>query len=259
MIDLDGRNRGPAAFERHVHRRAELIDVDDANARNARHFGIHVARNGDVDQTERAARTRLHRRRHVRRRQDEVRRAGRRDDDVRALERVQQRREFDGLADAQASDHLRARSCVRLTTMSFFGAFEFEPLAPPSAPSCRRRSARPSCRCRVPTCSLATATAAVAMLTEASADGGLRARRLARVERFAEEPVQRRAERARLLGAIVRFLDLSEDLGFADQHRVQPGGDVQEMVHGVAAEQRVEIRLDVVRRRRRAGSSPGTA
>jgi hypothetical protein len=39
---------------------------------------------------------------------------------------------------------------------------------------------------------------------------------------------------------------LPEDLGFADQHRVEAGANPEEMPDGLMTQQRIEIRFDVV-------------
>ena len=44
----------------------------------------------------------------------------------------------------------------------------------------------------------------------------------------------------------VRILDLPENFGFADEHRIEAGADAEEMLDRLTAEQRVEIRFDVV-------------
>ena len=77
------------------------------------------------------------------------------------------------------------------------------------------------------------------------ADPGLRTRHLPGSDREAEEIVQDRAERARLLGLDVCLFDLAENLRFADEHRVEARAHAEEMVDGLAAEERVQVRVHV--------------
>ena len=74
------------------------------------------------------------------------------------------------------------------------------------------------------------------------ADRGLGADPLAGGERLAEEPVHDRAggplDERELVGA----LDLALDLGLADDHRVEPGRDAEQVARGVVVAKRVEVR-----------------
>ncbi len=78
------------------------------------------------------------------------------------------------------------------------------------------------------------------------ADRRARPRGLSRVERFAEQAVQRLAERSGALRGGVRVLDLAEYFGFADQHRIQAGRDAEEMFDRLRAQMRVKIRFEIV-------------
>ena len=80
-------------------------------------------------------------------------------------------------------------------------------------------------------------------------DPGLRAGALAGPERGAEDPVEDRAGRALDQGELVGALDLALDLGLADDHRVESGGDPEEVLGGLGAAQRVEVADEVGRLR----------
>ncbi len=67
----------------------------------------------------------------------------------------------------------------------------------------------------------------------ALADPGLGADPLAGGERAAEEPVEDRAGRALDQRELVGALDLALDLGLAEDHRVEPGGDPEEVAGGL--------------------------
>jgi len=73
-----------------------------------------------------------------------------------------------------------------------------------------------------------------------------RARFLAGLECLPEERVQRLPERARFLRLDVGVFDLAEDLGLADQHRIEAGRDPEQVVGRLRAEQRVHVRRHVL-------------
>ena len=88
--------------------------------------------------------------------------------------------------------------------------------------------------------SAASCTATVEIDTFERAIAGLRAHALAGRERVAEQPVRDRAADALDQRHLVGALDLTLDLGLADDHRVEPGGDREQVLDGLAAAQRVE-------------------
>ena len=73
-------------------------------------------------------------------------------------------------------------------------------------------------------------------------DVGLGVRPLADPQRLLEQGVQGGADRAELLADAERVAGLAEDLRLADHHRVQPGGDVEEVGHGPVVVVDVEVR-----------------
>ena len=73
------------------------------------------------------------------------------------------------------------------------------------------------------------------------ADLGLLADAAAGGERAAEEAVEDRPGGALDQGQLVGAFDLALDLGLADDHRVEPGGDPEEVVGGLDAAARVEV------------------
>ena len=73
-----------------------------------------------------------------------------------------------------------------------------------------------------------------------ASERGLRAHPLAGAERVAEEPVRDRPRGALDERQLVRALHLPLDLGLADDHRVEPGRDREQVTHGVGAAERVE-------------------
>ena len=81
-----------------------------------------------------------------------------------------------------------------------------------------------------------------------AADPRLGARRLSGGQRLAKKLVQRATERLRVRRGDVRIFDLSEDLGFADQHRIETRADAEEMFDRSTPEMRVKIRFQIVTR-----------
>ena len=75
----------------------------------------------------------------------------------------------------------------------------------------------------------------------ALADRGLLAGAATGGERAAEEAVEDRPGRSLDQRQLVGALDLALDLGLADDHRVEPGGDPEEVADGLARAQRVEV------------------
>jgi len=66
-------------------------------------------------------------------------------------------------------------------------------------------------------------------------DGRVGAHMLCGLERLLENAVEHRAGRAARLRVRIRLLHLAEDLGLAEHLRVEPGGDLQQMLHRLAA------------------------
>ena len=50
----------------------------------------------------------------------------------------------------------------------------------------------------------------------------------------------------RLRGRDVRALDLRQDFGLADQHRIEACAHAEEMLYGLSPEPGVEVRFDIV-------------
>ena len=73
-------------------------------------------------------------------------------------------------------------------------------------------------------------------------DVGLGVRALADPQRLLEEHVERRADGAELLAEPQRLAGLAEDLALADDHRVEAGGDVEEVGDGAVVVVDVEVR-----------------
>ena len=84
-------------------------------------------------------------------------------------------------------------------------------------------------------CAGASSTATEGIETPALADPGLGAGPLAGRERAAEEAVEDRPGRALDERQLVGALDLALDLGLAEDHRVEPGGDPEEVARGLDA------------------------
>ncbi|MCY1236029.1 hypothetical protein D9M72_486650 [compost metagenome] len=74
------------------------------------------------------------------------------------------------------------------------------------------------------------------------ADLGLAAHFLGHREGALEQLVQVRPQRAGLAGRAHRVLELAQDLGFAQHHRIQPAGHAEGMAHGFGLRQRVQVR-----------------
>ena len=85
-----------------------------------------------------------------------------------------------------------------------------------------------------------------------AADRGLGADALADLDRVAEDPGERLTRRALRLGLLPRAADLAEDLALAEDHRVEPGGDAEEVAHRAV----VVVRVEVLGERPRAARRP---
>ena len=79
-------------------------------------------------------------------------------------------------------------------------------------------------------------------------DVGLGVRALAHPQRLLEEHVQSGADRAALLPEAQRVAGLAQDLALTDDHRVEAGGDVEEMGDRTVVVVHVEVRDDVLGR-----------
>ena len=79
-------------------------------------------------------------------------------------------------------------------------------------------------------------------------DGRLGAGPLARLERVAEQQVERRPGRALLLGHRPGAADLPQDLVLAEHGRLQPGGHREQVGHGGLVVLAVEVGLQVLGR-----------
>jgi hypothetical protein len=79
-----------------------------------------------------------------------------------------------------------------------------------------------------------------------AADLGLGADALGDGEGALEQRLERGGDGADLAGDGVGLLDLAEDLGLANDHGVERGGDAEEMADGFALAELVEVRLDGV-------------
>ena len=73
-------------------------------------------------------------------------------------------------------------------------------------------------------------------------DVGLGAGALADPQRLLEQHVERRADGAELLAEPQRVAGLAEDLALADGHRVEPGGDLEQVGDGAVVVVDVEVR-----------------
>jgi hypothetical protein len=81
----------------------------------------------------------------------------------------------------------------------------------------------------------------------ASAQLGLGADPFAGFERALEEAVENGAGGAVLVGETIGFADLAEDFGFAEEKRVEPGGDAEKMADGGAIVVMVKDAIENVR------------
>ena len=58
-----------------------------------------------------------------------------------------------------------------------------------------------------------------------------------------EQPLQPSAERTGAVGGLIGGLDLTENLRLAQHHRIQPGGDPQNMAHRLLVGMPVQVGL----------------
>ena len=197
---------------------------------------IDVARHGDVDQQQRPAAAALHHGRELVALDDVVRRRGRGQHDVGALQLRRQRVEADRLA-AEAlrepdravvvavGDEHRAHAPLGQRARGQLAGLAGADHDHAPAAQVAERLLRELHRDR-------------ADRDAAGADAGLGAHALAGGERLAEQAVHERARGALDQRQLVGALDLALDLGLADDHRVEPGGDPEQVarrVHRCAA------------------------
>ncbi len=86
----------------------------------------------------------------------------------------------------------------------------------------------------------------VADRRRAAADRGLAAGPLADAQGVAEEEVERGAHPTLVLGDLPRRAHLTEDLALAEDGRVEPGGDLEEVLRGGLVVLAVEVRVQLV-------------
>ena len=135
-----------------------------------------------------------------------------------------------------------ALACVRLrTTRSPTPrrgrvATASDAIAP--APTTTRAPARRA----APTCCSARVERDRDQRRRGAVDVGLGVGALGDAERLLERGVERRADRAELLAEAERLAGLAEDLALADDHRVEPGGDVEEVRDRAVVVVDVEVR-----------------
>ncbi len=211
-----------------------------------RNLRMHVARHRDVDDEQRLVRAPRHRFVDDLRGQNEVRRAGRGHHHVGGGEHVRKPREIDRVAETDFADYLMRIPRRAVRHDQILCAFGVEAL------------------CGGPSHLSGADDGGVAIEQRSEmrfgqidsggrnrgrlfADARLRARGFSGAHRFAEEAVQRFAERLCGLARGERILDLTQNLRLADEHRIQARADAQKMLDGLAAEQRVEVRLQIVR------------
>ena len=84
----------------------------------------------------------------------------------------------------------------------------------------------------------------VADRDRARAEVGFRPHALADGEARVEEAIEQRAGGVGLPGGAVRLFDLAENLRFADDQRVEAGGDAEQMPRGFEIRDVVDVRLD---------------
>ena len=242
---LDERTRGAALLDVRGDGGGQRIDVGDADVRDRGDLGIDVARHGDVDEEERALGARAHRLGDVVDGDDEARRAGRGEHDVGLAQSVNERRQLAHASGAQtAHDVVRALDGT-VDDDELARAFEHESPRGGLAhlPGADDEHAGAGDRAQT---SLGQIDRRRRDADELSSDRRLRARGFPGAQRLAEEGVQRLAERSGALGLHVGVLDLPEDLGFADEHRVQARRDAEEVPDRLAAQQGVEVRAQVL-------------
>ena len=197
---------------------------------------VDVARHGEVDQQQRPAAARLHHRGELLGADDRVRRGGRGDHDVGALELAgsasnEPEAPPKRCASAIARSRRRLATNIVVTPCAWnaravcsdvlAGADDHDVPRGQLAQRGARRVDRDRRHGGVP-----------------DRDRGLRAHALAGRQRGAEQPVGQRPGRARGQRALVGALDLALDLGLADDHRVQPADDAVEVPRGVAVARR---------------------
>jgi hypothetical protein len=61
-----------------------------------------------------------------------------------------------------------------------------------------------------------------------------------------EQLVQQQAQGAGFFSGLHRLFHLTQNLGFAQHHRIQPGGDAERVLRGLFLRQRIEVRREFV-------------
>ena len=233
--------RGTSASREFEVARDDLLEVVDVVQRHPRQLaaaGVDVAGHGDVDQQQRAPRPAIDDLRELLDADDRVGGGGGADDDVGARE----------LLGEPVEPHDRAAEALRESERAVGVAVGDED----------RAGALVGERLRGQLARLAGAEdhdVALAQAAEhaggevdgdgghahaAGADAGLRAHALAGGQRGAEEAVGERPGVPGRERGLVGALDLPLDLGLADDHRLEPGGDPEQLTRGVAVARRVD-------------------
>ena len=222
--------------------RLEVVDVVEVAAVELVDRGVEVARDGEVDEQERAALARTKRRARrprARARARRARRRRRRRPRARAPSRPRRATALARRASAPAPRRARAcgsrrarsrrRACARLRAACSL----ILPAPTSRIDAALRGRRRPAPRARPPPTRPRPGSRRSPSRSAHLAAG---------VQRLAEEPVEQRPGRADL----VRGPHLAEDLALAGNERVEPGGDAEEMERGGLVAQPVERRLELV-------------
>ena len=211
---------GAAAGQRLGDDRLEVVDVVEVAAVELVHGGVDVARDGDVDEEQRAAAVR----RDVAGVDQEPRRSGRGEHDVDVAELARDLVERERLRRRTASRARgRPRRCGWRRTRSWRRAPRGSRRR--ARRSARRRRAAPSRPVEIAEDLRRERGGGGRHRGRALADRRLGAHALAELERLAEDAVEQRPGR----GGVERRPHLAEDLALAGNQRVEPGGDAEEM------------------------------
>ena len=222
-----------------LHDRLQVVDVIQRDPVDVAAARVDVARHGDVDQQQRPAAALGHHQRQLLAAHDRVRRGGRGDDDV-GLQQLL--REF-VQADDRATEALReAERAVGVTVGDEDRA---------DALVCERLRGQLARLTRAEQHHAPLGQVAEHVLGEVhghrghgharGADAGLRAHALARRQGRCEQAVGQRAGRAGLHRRLVGALDLTLDLGLAEDHRLQARGHAIQLAGRLAVARRVDL------------------
>ncbi|SOZ14370.1 hypothetical protein CBM2609_A170033 [Cupriavidus taiwanensis] len=238
-------HRGLAQGVAFAHDGAEVVDGIEEDVVQARDFGLDVARHGQVDHHDGAVLAPLDRALDRSQADDRQRAGGARHHDVELMQALAQVRQADRVGGQALAAELLGQLLAALHSAvghhdlarllrGKVGGAQFDHLARANKQHALGRDAFED--------PLRQPHRGRGHRHRMRADLGLAAHFLGHREGPLEQLVQVRAERAGFAGGAHRVLELAQDLGLAQHHRIEPAGHAEGVPHGFGLRQRVQVR-----------------